>query len=73
MEDGGGRLFVYDYGYVYEGKKAGLTIEEAWERIKGMGHKGWSSKVAGPAIGPYRQAQSGAVVASSLVSRNLRW
>ena len=56
MEDGGGRLFVYDYGYVYEGKKAGLTIEEAWERIKGMGHKGWSSKVAGPAIGPYRQA-----------------
>ena len=21
-----------------------------------MGHKGWSSKVAGPAIGPYRQA-----------------
>ena len=34
----------------------GLTRKEAWERIKGMGHKGWSSKVAGPAIGPYRQA-----------------
>ena len=37
-------------------EKGGLTREEAWERIVVMGHKGWSSKEAGPAIGPYRQA-----------------
>ncbi len=27
-----------------------------WEKMWGMGHKGWTSKLAGPAIGPYRQA-----------------
>ena len=26
------------------------------EKMQAMGHKGWTSKLAGPAIGPYRQA-----------------
>ena len=52
----GEEVFVYVYDYVYETKKGGLTRKSAWERMEGMGHKGWSSKVAGPAIGPYRQA-----------------
>ena len=33
-----------------------LTAGIESERIMPMGHKGWTSKLAGPAIGPYRQA-----------------
>ena len=40
-----------------EGREDGeLTNGGLWERMEVMGHKGWSSKLAGPAIGPYRQA-----------------
>jgi len=38
-------------------------VESCWltkrvdsEIVQAMGHKGWTSKLAGPAIGPYRQA-----------------
>jgi len=33
-----------------------LTAGIESERMLDMGHKGWTSKLAGPAIGPYRQA-----------------
>lgn len=33
-----------------------MTCGSDSEKIHGMGHKGWTAKVAGPAIGPYRQA-----------------
>jgi len=40
-----------------------LTREVDSEKMQDMGHKGWTSKLAGPAIGPYRQAtEAGGVV-----------
>ncbi len=40
-----------------------LTARVDSERMLAMGHQGWTSKLAGPAIGPYRQAtEAGGVV-----------
>ena len=33
-----------------------VDLREGFRKDHRMGHKGWTSKVAGPAIGPYQQA-----------------
>jgi len=33
-----------------------VDLGEGFRKDHRMGHKGWTSKVAGPAIGPYQQA-----------------
>lgn len=39
-----------------KGLKACIDQRGGMGKDEDMGHQGWSSKVAGPAIGPYRQA-----------------
>ena len=39
-----------------KGLKACIDQRGGMGKDEGMSHQGWSSKVAGPAIGPYRQA-----------------